>query len=200
MKLNNKGITLMELIVSIALISIVVMFLFRLLTDIRYTNKNTDFNREDQQTRAIVLKHIEEEFLTRKLIGLKSTSPSIDTLIITFYYMDGTTATLKFKNDVNSYIEYENTGLGTKEKWFLEKENEDTSFNLHCVKYSSSLSSPGSEEYYYVRFSIPVVVNKERPNPLDDFEFSYVGLKSYLNPSTSFPNTPGLGDYHEDRC
>ena len=47
---NNKGITLVELIVSIALISIVIMFLFRLLVDVRYNENNMDFNRKNQQT------------------------------------------------------------------------------------------------------------------------------------------------------
>ena len=48
MKLDNKGITLVELIVSIALISIVIMFLFRLLVDVRYSDNTTDYNRDNQ--------------------------------------------------------------------------------------------------------------------------------------------------------
>ena len=58
MKINNKGITLTELIISIALISIVILFLFRLLVDVRHVNNDTDFDRENQQTRAIILKTI----------------------------------------------------------------------------------------------------------------------------------------------
>ena len=41
--MENKGFTLVELIISIALISIVVMFLFNLLTDVKASNNNTDF-------------------------------------------------------------------------------------------------------------------------------------------------------------
>ena len=71
MKLDNKGITLVELIVSIALISIVIMFLFRLLVDVRYSDNTTDYNRDNQQKRATIIKYIQTDFLERKLIGLR---------------------------------------------------------------------------------------------------------------------------------
>ena len=79
MKLNQKGITLVELIISMALISIVIMFLFRLLVDVRYGENNTDFNRVNQQTRAVILKRVQQDFLDRKLIKIKDSSSESQT-------------------------------------------------------------------------------------------------------------------------
>lgn len=204
MKLNKRGITLMELIVSIALISIVIMFLFRLLVDVRYSNNNTDFNRENQQNRAIIINNVQKEFIERKLIGIDfSASPggTDGYLNINFTYKDGTNGTLSFHNDEGGYIMYRNNTLNTKEKWYLKKENDDTKFNLYCVKFSKS-DITDSSEYYYIRFSIPVIVNKDKSNTLDDFEFSYIGKKTDLLSTNSFRTSinGGLGNYEEARC
>ena len=42
MKLNNKGVTIVELLVSLALLSVVLMFLYNLLSNVTF-EKNTDF-------------------------------------------------------------------------------------------------------------------------------------------------------------
>lgn len=198
MKLNNKGITLVELIISIGLISIVIMFLFRLLVDVRYSENNTDYNRSNQQTRAIILKNIQEDFLERKLNGLVDENSTNQELILKFSYADDTTGILTVSSDSITYTNDSGT-----EKWLLEKENENTKLDVNCVSYSTSLFKTGLDtegEYFYVRFTIPVVVNSKKKNYIDDLEFFYLGEKKDIeNIDNSFPNKVGLGGY-DNNC
>ncbi len=196
MKLNNKGITLVELIVSIALISIVIMFLFRLLVDIRYSENSTDFNRANQQTRAIILKTIQEDFLERKLIGLVDRSQNEGEFVVEFSYQDHTTGRLMV--DENSITYTNNTGT---EKWNLERETEGTRLGINCVSYSTSLPLNLEGEFFYMKLVIPVIVNARKKNYIDDLEFFYLGEKKDLvNIDSAFPNAGSLGYYNANQC
>lgn len=61
MKLNNKGITLVEIIISIALISIVLIFLFSLLVTVNDMNDEAEVNSTYLINKALILKNIEED-------------------------------------------------------------------------------------------------------------------------------------------
>lgn len=61
MKLNKKGITLVEIIISIALISIVLIFLFNLLVDVKDMNDEASINSDYLINKALILKNIEED-------------------------------------------------------------------------------------------------------------------------------------------
>ena len=61
MKLNNKGITLVEIIISIALISIVLIFLFSLLITVNDMNTNSKVNSSYLVNKALIIKNIEED-------------------------------------------------------------------------------------------------------------------------------------------
>lgn len=61
MKLNNKGITLTEIIISIALISIVLLFLFSLLVTVNDINKESEVNSTYLINKSLILKNIEED-------------------------------------------------------------------------------------------------------------------------------------------
>lgn len=61
MKLNKKGITLVEIIISIALISIVLVFLFSLLVDVKDMNDEASINSDYLINKALILKNIEED-------------------------------------------------------------------------------------------------------------------------------------------
>lgn len=195
MKLNNKGITLVELIISISLISIVIMFLFRLLVDIRYSENSTDFNRANQQTRAIILKTIQEDFLERKLIGLVDRSQNEGEFVVEFSYKDNTKGRLVVYADSITYI----NNIGT-EKWNLEKENDNTKLGIHCINYSTSLPLNIEGNFFFMKLSIPVIVNAKRKNYLDDLEFFYLGEKKDLIDTNAFPNVSHLGYYDANQC
>ncbi len=196
MKLNNKGITLVELIISIALISIVIMFLFRLLVDVRYSENSSDFNRANQQTRAIILKKIQEDFLERKLIGLTDRTQNGGEFVVEFTYADHTTGRLTVLSDSVTYTN--NTGT---EKWNLEKENENTKLGINCVSYNTSIPLHLEGEFFYMKMTIPVIVNSKKKNYIDDLELFYLGEKKDVeNLDSAFPNKENLGYYDADQC
>lgn len=63
MKLNNKGITLVEIIISVALISIILIFLFSLLIQVNNENSDNEVKSSYLVNQATFIKQIEEDFL-----------------------------------------------------------------------------------------------------------------------------------------
>lgn len=66
MKLNNKGITLVEIIISVALISIVLIFLFSLLIQVNNENADNEVRSSYLVNQSTFIKQIEEDFLDYK--------------------------------------------------------------------------------------------------------------------------------------
>lgn len=60
--MNNKGITLIEIIISIVLISIVLIFLFSLLVTVNDINYESEVNSTYLINKSLILKNIEEDF------------------------------------------------------------------------------------------------------------------------------------------
>ena len=61
MKLNNKGVTLIEIIVSISLISIVLLFLFRLLIVVKNADDKSVNQMEYEEKTSLVMKYFQDE-------------------------------------------------------------------------------------------------------------------------------------------
>ena len=59
MKLNKKGITIIELIVSVALISVIMLFMYKLLADITFQKENDYFASVNQEQRIEIIDKIE---------------------------------------------------------------------------------------------------------------------------------------------
>ena len=66
--MNNKGITLIEIIISIVLISIVLIFLFSLLVTVKDINFKSEVNSTYLINKSLILKNIEEDFSKAKEI------------------------------------------------------------------------------------------------------------------------------------
>ena len=77
MMLNKKGITLIEIIISIALISIVLIFLFSLLINVNDMNKEADVNSTYLINKALILKNIEEDLKNKEEITITKCAQSI---------------------------------------------------------------------------------------------------------------------------
>lgn len=195
MKLNNKGITLVELIVSIALISIVIMFLFRLLIDVRYSNSSIDFSRENQQTRAIILKTIQEDLLEKKLSSFSTSVFDASSLAIYLTFKEGVNSKLAKITITEDTLTYTNDEDIT-EKWSLKNKEENLKFDIQCVRYSRLQKS---DDFFYIRFTIPVVVGSKNKNYIDDLEFFYLGeTKGIDNIENVFnEHVDGLKQYGE---
>lgn len=77
--MNKKGMTLVEIIISIALISIVLIFLFSLLVNVRDINSSSEVNTTYLINKALILKNIEEDLD-------KVDSITLDTCEINYFY------------------------------------------------------------------------------------------------------------------
>lgn len=89
MKLNKKGSTLLELIISISLIAVILVFLTRLLVDLNNTQTNSDYAKNNQLIRAEILRSIENDLNSNTLTGISDASTS-DKLVINFTFNSGT--------------------------------------------------------------------------------------------------------------
>ena len=72
MKLNKKGITLIEIIISIALISIVLVFLFSMLINVRDINDSSTINSTYLINKSLILKDVEEDLLNVSEISIST--------------------------------------------------------------------------------------------------------------------------------
>lgn len=88
MKLNNKGITLIEIIISIVLVSIVLIFLFTLLISVKDMNTESEVNSTYLINKSLILKNIEEDIKssdTIKITKCYSSSSDKENTIKSFY-------------------------------------------------------------------------------------------------------------------
>lgn len=185
--MDKKGFTLTELIISISLISIVILFLFNLLVDVRHSMNQTDYSIENQQNRALIIKMVQDDFINYGLIGLSDSNSRNTSLVLDFTYGDSKTGRLTITSKEVTYKRAE----GDTEKWDLEDDN--ATYNVNCVSYS--VTSPSLEgDYFAVKFTIPVIVNNKKNNYIDDLEFSYIGEKNNVN-LNNFVQKTSLGKY-----
>lgn len=97
MKLNNKGITLIEIIISITLISLVIVFLLSVLITVRHEDKTSKSLSHLKMNQALIIKEINTDFIERELIGIESCE-------------DGT---IRSKDSVHQYVKTLNNSLLT---------------------------------------------------------------------------------------
>ena len=64
---NNKGLTVTEIIISISLVSIVLIFLFNALITIKNTNENVSKASTELINQALVTRSIQNDFRTYEL-------------------------------------------------------------------------------------------------------------------------------------
>ena len=165
MKLNNKGITLTEIIISIALISIVLIFLFRLLVTVNNINKESEVNSTYLINKSLILKNIEGDFAKTSYI---------------------TVSNCDVKNDI--YQKYEDINNdGTYDEEYFTYEDDDMNRTdrdklkaNRCLKFTYSYddSKPDSNAYlgiYYYKNRNSYVIsyihgNIKATRQLPDFE------------------------------
>lgn len=175
--LNKKGTTLIELIISIALVSVVLIFMIKLLVDINNTETNNTFAKQNQVKRAEIIRAIENDLVSKDISSITTdkTSP-----IITIYFTDESHSSIKLVNDKKlTYTYIPSTGTKDTETWTLT----DGKFKTDGFKITCN---EGANDTYSFNIDIEIHtendLNKEgNNNILDDIEISYVGNKSDLN-------------------
>lgn len=161
--MNKKGVTIIELLISITLVSIVILLLIKVIFSLDNINNDKSYASNDEISRTELIKNIESDFLKLKLEGLEIRKEENAT--IKFYY-ESTYKELKIEKDKITY---------NNETKTLESSN--ATYDL-CPSYEYiSLD----DNYYLIKINIPVLINNKNTRVEDDINLTYIGLKKESN-------------------
>lgn len=166
--MNHKGFTILELLISIALISVVLLLLLKVMMSLEVINHDTSYASDDEIARTEMIKKIEQDFLDYHLNGLTIKKEN-DSLIIELQLDE-----LKRITVTSNSIMYDD------EEYFLKSKNAS---NDLCLDYEYM---DLEQDYYLLTFSIPVLIEGVNTTKQDDLTFTYLGMK---NENTSYPST-----------
>ena len=169
--LNNKGMSLVEVIISIALISVVLVFMIKLLIDVNNTQTNNDYAKDNQTIRTEILRAIHNDLNTKTLRSVDGSSSTSDTLVIRFQFTDNThsqiTATeteLTYRSPTNNIRRWNmvdcTLDYGTADV-YLSKET-----NIYTLTIDIEIHTVNERN------------DRNNNNALDDILISYVGNSS----------------------
>lgn len=161
--MNKKGVTILELLISISLISVVVLLLIRVMFSLSNINNAKDYASSDEISRTELIKEIESDFLKLKLKGINIKKEDVTT--ITFIY-ENTQKELKVAQNKITY---------NNETRTLESEN--ATYDL-CPYYEYTEID---DNYYLVSLTIPVLIDNKNTTENDDLVLTYLNLKSTDN-------------------
>ena len=172
-KMNNKGSTLLELIISIALISVILVFMVRLLVDLNDSETNNKYAKKNQVIRAEILRTIENDLQNKILTDIRDNSTTSN-LIITFKFDGNKESNI---NVLKDKLTYKNTD-GKTRTWTLKEGYFDIT--------QSPVDFSQDENIYSLIIDIPVYTTNEfntknNNNLLDDILVSYIGRTNDLN-------------------
>lgn len=160
--INNKGLTIIELIISVALISVVMLFMYKLLADVSFERDNDFFASLNQAQRIEIIDTIEKALMNNaKTYTSGTTQGSFQGTYSSTLSISSTKKTLTFVSN------------GVTSKWNM---NGNASLgDITCSEVSSS-------DYKLVECKIPVYTsntsnNKDNNNTIDDIAFSFITTK-----------------------
>ncbi len=157
--MNNKGFTLVELMVSISLVSIVLVFMFNLLGDIKRESALSNENIDDALNRSTIIRIIQNDWIEKRLTKVSTCEEDGTILCYAFTFKNSTTKKLFVRKQE---IEYDN------ERWILE----DGEYNADGATYCSYKKDTGKN--YLLKIVIPVIDHKE-DNRIHDIELVKMG-------------------------
>lgn len=198
--LNKKGMTLLEIVISIALISVVMLFLFSLLNDIQYESKHTSYAKDFLVSRATIIKDVQEDILNNNITNVMQVSSNENKTDVHFFKNDTSIMSLEVES---KKITYKNA-LGEVESFSLSEDNDEEVFDFANIKINSYAgskiykpvdtdgdgicnfncddNSPKNDDYAvepdfkYYHIIIPVLTGAS-DNAIDDLEFFFLVKK-----------------------
>ena len=188
--MNNKGFTLIEIIISVALISVVMLFLFQLLTDVEFESSHPTYAKENQVVRASVMRSVQQDLTSKPL---KSVSMNGSHTKIYFEFQDGVNILSKTLSLTDRELTYGD------EKWELQGTDVVIDVENILVESTSSENDELCEEvtnselqiterhcpsYKYMKITIPII-NGGEDNVIDDIELFYIGESTIFVPNYS---------------
>lgn len=173
-RLNNKGLTLIELIVSIVLISVVMLFLYRLLANVSYDSDNEFFASKNQEQRIEIIDYIETIIRKADITAGPTVSTPTDHVTIQF-----TQASLSKTYSILVYadnIQIVESPSKTLRVWDIET-GVFSYTNVTCKR--ATTVSDSTDVYHPWECVIPVYTvnddnNANNNNTLDDITLAFL--------------------------
>ncbi len=159
--MNNKGFTLIELMVSIALIAVVIVFMFNLLGDIKKESALSNEDISDTLNRSKIIRVIQNDFIELKLKGVAKCTESGTIDCYEFTFNDNSTKRLLVRTNE---VEYDN------ERWVLDSGNYTNDGRIFCQTVV--------DNNYYMRIVIPVT-NHNLDNRIHNLELIKIGVEPF---------------------
>lgn len=194
MKLNNKGVSLIELLISIVIIGIVLVFLFQLLSDLKEETGNKNFAYNNQVNRLEVMYEVQKDLAKYTLIGVDDSYGESDYECLEFYFKKGIEINsselcvyenyITYKNIDNENLAWEMKGATIHNEGFFTTYIDESSNNYHIKLNIYLYNDPYHEKN-----------NFETNNAVDDIEITYSGKKSDLDTSGSYNLTSATDQY-----
>ena len=153
---------MVELMVSIAMIAIIMVFLVKLLVDVRYDVTNELYDTEDQVTRAEIIKTIENDL---KDESIKKITPTGDASYINITFTvdkDGTEDTSSIYVDERT-LTYSKLD-GTYKRWTLKTKNKSTYIQRERIPYRIITNNLND---YMITIDIPIIVDERKVGEFD---------------------------------
>lgn len=163
----KKGFTILELLISIALISVVLLLLLRVMMALEVINHDTSYASDDEIARTEIIQNIESDFIRQHLNGLQIEKNNEQ--IVFYLDMDEDKQLIVSKNSIT----YDGEVFSIK--------SVNAQYGL-CIDYTYT---DLENDYYLINFTIPVYIDGENTTSRDDLIFTYMGLK---NEYSSYPN------------
>ncbi len=166
MSLNKKGLTILELIITMSLISIVIIFLYSLLVDINNELTNNNFAINNQANRYEIIKYIQDNLSDSDLYEVTFSS---DYSQINFRHTSGTSSIRLTDKEFTFTDKYSITT-----KW----EMIDSTIGYADTKICYSVIDNNN---ILLNINIPIYntndqnKNKDNNNITDDISLSYIG-------------------------
>lgn len=169
--MNNKGMTIIEILLSLGLLSIVMVFIFNILADLSQEEALSNKRNVDSITRSTIIRLIENDFIAKGVIKINGCSLS-DSICLDITYEDNTTKRITAKSNTLTYAD---------EKWTLKSGNFDLSNFKYC--YKGNIKAQGSNvasPYYFVKIVIPI---KTKINNNNKYDIELTLIDNRLNTS-----------------
>lgn len=160
--LNNKGLTIIELIISVALISVVMLFMYKLLSDVSFEKDNDFFASLNQSQRIEIIDAIESAVMKNTKSYSRSGNYSIT-------FTNGTVSSTLSINSLNKKTITFTSGTN----------NSIWNMNAGEILGIITCNEAASNEYIVVECKIPIYTtntsdNQDNNNTIDDIAFSFI--------------------------
>lgn len=174
--MNKNGFTMTELIVSIAIIAVVMIFLVNLLVDIRYDKKNELYDTKNQINRAEIIKTIQNDLDGKVITNVTDIGSSSNNLVVNITTNDNSNHIIKADSNHISY-----TSNNKTTKWSLEKNNDETYIKTSDVELKvikcSNLTCDSNDKIIII--NIPIIVDKSELRESNDSQMDNIILTFY---------------------